>query len=275
MRYSYSLIKEYFDGEIGKKQLIEYLDILGLNPLIISETEKDIIFELETPANRGDLLSLIGIAREILPFTQNSLVFPSTEFKEEIEEIIPVEIENLNDCPYYSCRVVRDVKTDISPPDLRDKMEKLGFRSTLNTVDISNFVMAETGQPLHIFDLDKIEGKIIVRRGRKGEKLTTIDGVEREIDENILVISDEKKVVAIAGIMGGKNTEVDGNTRNILIESAIFNPVVVRRGSKKIGLVSEASLRFEKGVSVETVKKGMERTTSLILQILNWKMLNV
>jgi len=267
MRYSYKILKSYIEGDLKFEEMNEYLNILGLNPKIVNKTEEDIIFEIEIPTNRPDLLSFTGLLREILPFGNFSLKSPDSIHEiETISDYIPVDIEDIKDCPYYSCRIIKGIKNIISSGEFKNNIEKIGFRSSFLVVDISNFVMCELGQPLHIFDLDKIEGRIIVRRGKKGEKLITIDGKERDL-EDILIIADEKKPIAIAGIMGGMNTEVDYNTKNILIESAYFNPAVVRKGSKKLGLVTEASLRFEKGLSVYVAKKGMERTTNLIKEL--------
>jgi Phenylalanyl-tRNA synthetase beta subunit len=264
MRYSYKILMNYIVGELAKEKMINYLKILGLNPKIIKEENSDIIFELETPANRPDLLSFTGILREIMPFGNFALRdMDKTTYKEEISDFIPVEIENLNECFYYSCRIIRNIKNSFSTEEFKKSIEDMGFKSSLNVVDISNFVMCEIGQPLHIFDLDKIKGKIIVRKGKKGEKITTIDGKEREV-EDVLLIADEEKPIAIAGIMGGANTEVSQQTKNILIESAYFNPVIIRKGSKKIGLITEASLRFEKDLSISMAKKGMERATEMI-----------
>ncbi|HRR96184.1 MAG TPA: phenylalanine--tRNA ligase subunit beta [Candidatus Ratteibacteria bacterium] len=270
MRYSFKLLSEYIDGEIKFKKLLEFVDVLGLNPSII-EKNNDIIFELEIPANRGDLFSLIGLVREVIPFTENELLLPETNFSEEIDDIKEIEIENINDCPYYSSRIIKNLENISSPSEFIEKIKKLGFKSSFLPVDISNFVMAETGQPIHIFDLDTLEGNIIIRRGKENEKITCLDGNEYKISPDILVISDSKKAVAIAGIMGGINSCVTEKTKNILIESAIFNPIVIRRGSKKLGLITEASARFEKGINVEITKFGMERTAYLIKKMCGGK----
>lgn len=257
----------YVDGDIGKEELLDCLELLGLNPSVTADVNDDVILELETPANRGDLLSLTGVAREIIPFTPYSLKFPDSKFKETLSEKVPVEIEDENDCFYYSCRIIKNLDTSGHPDWLKESIEKLGYRSSFNAVDISNYVMAETGQPLHIFDLDRVEGGINVRRARKGETLITIDGKKRELDEGIMVIADATKVIAIAGIMGGENSEVKSDTKNILIESAVFNPVLVRRGSKKLGLATEASARFERGLDREASRTGIGRTTCLVSEI--------
>ncbi|MDD3726125.1 MAG: phenylalanine--tRNA ligase subunit beta [Candidatus Ratteibacteria bacterium] len=267
MRYSYRLITEYIDGAISSNELLNYLEILGLNPSVVDKNNDDIIFELEIPANRGYLLSLLGIVREVVPFINASVKIPPLTFEETSTKIVPVKIEDKNDCAYYSCRVVENVSVEKTETFLKNRIEKLGYRSSLNVVDISNYVMAEIGQPLHIFDLDKVEQYVEVRRARKGETLVTIDGKKRDLDESVMVIADSKKIIAIAGIMGGQNSEVTADTKNVLIESAIFNPVVVRRGSKKIGLTTEASARFERGISIDTCKTGMARTALLTSNI--------
>jgi len=171
MKFSYKILSEYIDGKIEAEKLIEFIDILGLNPAIIEKNE-DVIFELEIPANRGDLLCLIGIVKEILPFTENKLLLPEIDFTEEIDEQREVKIEDKNDCPYYSCRIIKNIENIFSSSEFVKKISKLGFKSSLFPVDISNFVMAEIGQPIHIFDLDTLEGEIIVRRGKEGEKIT-------------------------------------------------------------------------------------------------------
>lgn len=264
MKYSYKLIAGYVDGNLLQEELLTYLEILGLNPIVTEVQPDDVILEIETPANRGDLLSLVGVAREIIPFTSYKLKLPDVELEESITEKLPVSIENQNDCFYYSCRIIKNINMFRYPAHLKESIEKLGYRSSFNVVDISNYVMAEFGQPLHIFDLDKLEGGITVRRAKKGETIVTIDGKKRELDENVMVIADDRKVVAIAGIMGGENSEVKSDTKNILIESAVFNPVIVRRGSKKLGLSTESSARFERGLDIETSRTGMARTTHLI-----------
>jgi len=267
MRYTYKILMNYVIGKLEKEEMINYLGILGLSPKIIKEENDDIIFELETPANRPDLLSFVGVLREIMPFGNFNLKdINKTSYVEEIPDVMPIEIENLDDCFYYSCRIIKDIKNIPSENGFKKIIEDIGFKSSFNVVDISNFVMCEIGQPIHIFDLDKIKGKIIVRKGKKGEKIVTIDGKEREV-EDVLLIADEEKPIAIAGIMGGANTEVSYQTKNILIESAYFNPVVIRKGSKKIGLVTEASLRFEKNLSISLAKRGMERVTEMIKEI--------
>lgn len=148
------------------------------------------------------------MARELSPFVNVSVKTPPTLFKETSDRIVPVKIEDNKDCPYYSCRVMEGISMGNNDFSLKEQMEKLEYRTGFNVIDISNYVMAETGQPLHIFDLDKIEGDVEVRRARKGESLITIDGKKQKLDDSVLVIADSRKVIAIAGIMGGQNSEV-------------------------------------------------------------------
>ncbi|HOL66620.1 MAG TPA: phenylalanine--tRNA ligase subunit beta [bacterium] len=264
MRYVYSLLREYLKGDFPPEELLHWLERLGLNPSVVETSPQDMVFEIEAPANRGDLLSLIGLARTIAPLAALKVSLPDINYQESITEKFPVNIEDTQDCPYYSCRIIRGIKIAPSPPDLRKKVEQSGFRSSLNVVDLSNLVMAETGQPLHVFDLSRLNAEVRVRRAQPGEVLITLDGRERKLDAETLVIADAEKPVALAGIMGGANSEVTGQTTDILVESALFAPHRVRRGSKRVGLTSEASLRFEKGLDRETVRYGLERLTCLI-----------
>ncbi|MCM8756916.1 MAG: phenylalanine--tRNA ligase subunit beta, partial [Candidatus Omnitrophica bacterium] len=267
MRYSYSLVKECLKEEISPDELLRWLETLGLNPAVNVKTDKEMLFEIEVPANRGDLLSILGLARAIIPFASLTLCLPSAEVDPTLSETFPVDIENTEDCLYYSCRVIRGVRVGPSSREIREKLEKIGFRCSLNVVDLSNLVMAETGQPLHVFDLNRLNKRIIVRRAWKNETLTTLDGRERELDEESLVIADDVKAVALAGIMGGANSEVTEETTDLLLESALFAPRRIRRSSKRTGLITEASLRFEKGIAYETVSLGLNRLTWLILNL--------
>ncbi len=191
----------------------------------------DTIFDFEIHSNRPDLMSVIGIAREIGAIINNKLKIPEIEIKEEgekIEKDIVVKIEEEDLCPRYAGRVIKDIKIEESPLWLKWKLRLLGARPINNIVDITNFVMMETGQPLHAFDLDLVKGKtIIVRRSRPGETICTLDDVERQLPANSLVIADTEEPIALAGIMGGKHSEIDQSTKNVFLESAYFNPVSI------------------------------------------------
>lgn len=231
----------------------------------------DTIFDFEIHSNRPDLMSVIGIAREIGAIINNKLKIPEIEIKEEDEKIekdIAVKIEAEDLCPRYTGRVIKDIKIEESPLWLKWKLRLLGVRPINNIVDITNFVMMETGQPLHAFDLDLLKGKtIIVRRSRPGETIRTLDDVERQLPADSLVIADTEGAIALAGIMGGKHSEINQNTKNVFLESAYFNPVNNRKSTGKFGLRTEASNRFEKGIDKEIQIYALDRAADLINKI--------
>src|SRR5207248_1882188 len=179
-----------------------------------------------------------------------------------------VEIRDPDLCPRYAARIVRNVKIAPSPEWLRKRLEVLGQRTINNVADITNYVLHELGQPLHAFDLAKLtENRIIVRRAEKDETIATLDGVERNLDKEMLVIADAARAVAVAGVMGGEDSEISNTTTDVLIESAYFDPASVRRTAKLLGLHTEASHRFERGVDPEGVLRAQERCVSLICEI--------
>jgi phenylalanyl-tRNA synthetase beta chain len=224
----------------------------------------DPILVFEIFANRPDLLSIIGIARETAAvlgkaIKEPSLYFP--EIKESATDHLSVKIEDYELCRRYSGRIIRNIHIRPSPLWIQGRLFAAGLRPINNVVDFTNYVMLEMGQPLHAFDYDKVnDKKIIVRSARAGEKLVTIDGKERELDSSVLVIADASKPVAMAGVMGGLESEITENTRTILLESANFNPVSIRRTSIKLGLRSESSKRFEKGIDYHMVEMASLRT---------------
>jgi len=213
---------------------------------------QDVILSIDSSPNRGDLLSVVGIARELCAKTNSKLKIPEVKIKEDLpsaEDRAKVLIEDYIGCPRYVARIIEEVKIAPSPEWMRKRLEASGIRSISNIVDITNYVMLELGQPLHAFDFELLaDKKIIVRRARAGEKFTTLDGVERALSEEILLICDGKGPVAVAGIMGGANSEVSEQTTKLLLESAFFDPVVIRKGAIKLGMQTEASKRFERRV---------------------------
>ena len=231
----------------------------------------DTIFDFEIHSNRPDLMSVIGIAREVGAITNNKLKIPEIKIKEEgekIEKDIAVKIEAEDLCPRYTGRVIKDIKIEESPLWLKWKLRLLGARPINNIVDITNFVMMETGQPLHAFDLDLVKGRtIIVRRSRPNETICTLDDVERQLPANSLVIADTEEPIALAGIMGGKHSEIGQSTKNVFLESAYFNPVNNRKSTAKFGLRTEASNRFEKGIDKEVQIYALDRAADLINKI--------
>ena len=232
---------------------------------------KDTIFDFEIHSNRPDLLSVIGIAREIAAMLNKELRIPDIKIREDgekIEKEILVKIKAEDLCPRYTGRIIRGIEVKESPLWLKWKLKLLGLRPINNIVDITNFIMMETGQPLHAFDLDLIKSNtIIVRKSQLGEIICTLDDVERQLPENSLVIADIEKPIAVAGIMGGKYSEINQNTKNIFLESAYFNPVNNRRSTIKFGLRTEASNRFEKGIDQSGQIFALDRSADLINRI--------
>ncbi|MCG0278668.1 MAG: phenylalanine--tRNA ligase subunit beta [Thermanaeromonas sp.] len=231
----------------------------------------EVVLELEVTTNRADCLSILGVAREVSALTGVRVKEPRIEFSEvdpPAGDLVSVNIDAPQMCGRYVARIVRNVSIGPSPSWMQARLRACGMRPINNIVDITNYVMLELGQPLHAFDYDLLKGKkIIVRRARKGEKIITLDGQERVLEDNLLVIADEERAVAIAGVMGGLETEVTGQTANILIESAHFDGVSIRRASRRLGLRSEASLRFERGVDIEGAPRAADRAAELMQKL--------
>ncbi len=249
----YVLDEEYALGSDVK-------EILGIN---------DALIEFEITSNRPDCLSILGIAREAAVTIGKEFKYPNIEVKESDEKAeFNIKIEEESLCRRYSTRIIKDVKIEASPYWLQRRLIEAGVRPINNIVDITNYVMLELGQPLHAFDLDKLESDtIVVRRAKDEEKFTTLDDVERTLDSNMLLITNGEKAVAIAGVMGGANSEVSNNTKTILLESANFDADNVRRTSKKLNLRTEASAKFEKGIDVNLVETAINRAAQLIEQL--------
>ena len=231
----------------------------------------DVVIDFEITPNRPDCLSLFGIAREVQVLTGNPLrppQFALTESGVPTAEEVQIDIDAPDDCPRYVGRVVRGVKVGPSPVWLQRRLQAVGQRPINNIVDITNFVLLELGHPLHAFDLAKLDAKrIVVRRARSGETLKTLDGNERRLDEDMLVIADGVKPVALAGIMGGANSEVSEITTDILLESAYFVPSRVRLAKARLGLATEAAMRFERGADWDAPVRAIDRAAALIAEI--------
>jgi len=235
----------------------------------------DVVFDLEVTPNRPDLNSVVGIAREMAAITGNSLKLPEIKLTAaggKAADLVSVRIEDAELCPRYTARVIKGVQVGPSPDWLKSTLEKVGIRSISNVVDVTNYVMLEIGQPLHAFDYHLIakgsDGKptIVVRRASAGEKFKTLDNQERTLTNEMLLIADEQKGIALAGVMGGANTEINDQTVDVLIESAYFSPTNIRRTSKQLGLRSESSYRFERGADVGICDWASQRAAQLILE---------
>ena len=240
----------------------EFADYTGAN---------DYFVEIGVTPNRGDLFSQTGMAREIAGAYSLSIKCPEALIRESEEfskDYIKIEIENKEFCKRFTGRVVKNVTIKESPEWLQKYLKAVGLRPINNIVDITNFVMMETGQPLHAFDYDKISGKkIIVKTAKEGDKFITLDSKERVLNEKSLMICDGEKPSAIAGIMGGEFSEISSDTKNVLIEVAYFDPVAIRKNSKKLGLQTDASQRFERGVDIENITYVSDRAASLMQSI--------
>jgi len=266
MKITYNWLKEFVEIKIPAKELADKLTMAGLEVVSFKEMEGDFIFEIEITPNRPDWLSVLGVAREVTAITNSKL--KNQNLKPKVKTTkgnFRIEIEDKKDSSLYTARIIKDVKVGASADWLRKRLELVGCRSVNNVVDITNYVLFELGEPMHAFDLDKLSGEtIIIRRAKAGEKIVTIDEEERNLSSNVLVIADKDKVAAIAGVMGGKTTEVGLATRNILLEAAVFDPVTVRHGRQALGLQSEASYRFERGVDLGMVERASLRAAQLI-----------
>jgi len=231
----------------------------------------DEIIDLDVQPNRPDCLGVIGVAREVAAITGSEFRLPDLGLPEEgpaASELCAVEIEDLHGCPRYIARVISDVVTGPSPAWLQAALRSVGSRSISNIVDITNFVMLEWGHPIHAFDYDRLaDHKIVVRRANAGEKMTTLDGIEHDLNTEHLLICDGREAVALAGIMGGLDSEVEDTTRNILLEVAWFDPVVVRRGARALGVRTDASQRFEHGIDPHAMDSVAARACSLMASL--------
>ncbi len=237
--------------------------------MLLAQYMGDVILETEVTANRGDLLSVLGTAREVAALTNNEVHEPLDTYWEDgtaVSELASVAIVDSDLCFRYCASLIEGIKVGPSPQWLQEKLSASGSRPINNVVDVTNYVMLELGQPLHAFDLNLVgDRKIVVRRAHSDEKLVTLDSVERSLNADMLVIADSSKAMALAGIIGGAPTQVTQKTSSILIESATFNPVNIRRTSSSLGLRTEASIRFEKGLSQELAMVAVKRATKLLL----------
>jgi phenylalanyl-tRNA synthetase beta chain len=233
--------------------------------------ESDTLFDLEITPNRSDLLSHLGLARELSALTGIPLKgerdHTKAASKSRTAKADEVTLEATDGCPYYTARVIKSVKVGPSPAWLKARLESIGLRPVNNIVDITNYVMMEMGQNLHAFDLDKLQGGITVRRAKEGEKILALDGQEYALLTEDLVIADNARPVAIAGVMGGEETGVVEGTTNILLESAYFTPSNIRRTARRLTLHSDSSYRFERGIDPHQVHGGSDLATKLILEI--------
>jgi len=277
MKFSYNFLQSFFKSKLPKpEKLADLLTYHFAEVEGISKQGKDFLLDIDIRPNRGpDCFSYMGIAREIGAILKLPPLLPKSKraIKEtsKIKELISISCQAKAGCLRYTGGIIKGVKVGSSPKWLKARLKSNNINPINNIVDATNYVMLETGQPLHAFDYDKIAGdktkKIIVRRAKKGEKITTLDDREIKLDKDILIIADKKEPLAIAGIKGGKKAEITNKTTNILLEAANFDRILIRRASKKIGLKTDASRRFEYGIDPNLTQLGINRSLVLIQEL--------
>ena len=283
MKVLVSWLNDYVETGLSAEQIAEILSDLGLpneriehRPFDAAQGRGgDAVIDLEITSNRGDCLGYIGVARELAAATGKELKMPVVQLNEsntDVNELCSVEIVEPDLCGRYTARVIENVTVGPSPAWMKKRLEAVGMRSVNNVVDATNYAMMETGQPPHAFDYARItESKIIVRRARAGERIVSIDGTTCDMEADMLVIADAKVLVAVAGVMGGLETEVSNDTKTVLLEDAYFSPMSVRTTSRALGLPSEAAFRFERTVDIENIDWASQRTAQLIVQVAGGK----
>jgi len=279
MLFSYNWLKEYIKGRVPEaKRLAELLTFHSFEVESVEKKAGDFVLDIDVLPNRApDCLSHIGVARECAAILNSQIQIPEFSFEEDkklkSKDFIKVEVKNPNDCLRYTASVMLNVKVKPSPKWLKDRLKACGLQSINNIVDATNYVMLETGQPLHAFDLDKIKvslsetKRIIVRRAKRGERIKALDDKTYILNTSDLVIADSKEALAIAGIKGGKKAEISPETKNILIEAANFNRILIRKTSQKLKLRTDASWRFENGIDPNLVDFAQKRVISLIQKL--------
>ena len=276
MKILLSWLEEFVPLDRGPRQVAQDLTMLGLAVDTVTTEGNETVFELDITTNRPDCLSHYGVARELAALYGKPLVpliaaqnaLPETAAPRASRKVSVVEIKDTALCRRYSARLIRSVSVGPSPDWLRKRLELTGVRSINNVADATNYILMAYGHPMHAFDLDRLEGgRIIVRRAKAGESLKTLDGVERRLTSDDLVIADARRPVALAGIMGGETSEISSATRNVLLESAWFEPVAVRRTSKRQGMHTEASHRFERGADIGATLAAADRCIELIREL--------
>lgn len=250
MKVSYKWLKEYILTNKKPQQLAQDLESLGHEVENIIFENNDTIFDINITANRNDCLSIFGIARELAALYNTKIIQKKTTFKiNSKNNQLKIKLTNKDICQQINLRLIENIKIKPSDKETKEKLISYGFKPINNVVDATNLVMIETGQPIHAFDYDKISGNLFnIELAKNGESIITLDGKERSLDNQTIVINNNSKIYDLSGIMGAFNSEIDENTRNIVIQTANFNPILIRRTSKRLKLVTDASYRFERGI---------------------------
>ncbi|MEM3063435.1 MAG: phenylalanine--tRNA ligase subunit beta [Nitrososphaerota archaeon] len=272
MKISYNWLNDYVEIEKSPEQLAEDLSLFGHEVESVEKIGYDYILDLEITPNRGDCLSVLGIAREIsalynvpLKKKDNFATILNSMIVTNLGKKIDIQIADSKICPRFTARIIDGVKIGESPKWMRERLATYGFRPVNNIVDITNYVMIATGQPLHAFDYDKIkDGKMFVRQAKEGEEVITLDGKNHVLPDGAIIIEDSEKIYDLAGIMGGIKSEVNEHTKTIILQGAIFDPVLIRKTSKKLNHVTDASYRYERGVDYQGTIRGVNMATTLV-----------
>ena len=267
MHVPISWLKEYVDVTTSPQEIADKLTMGGLEVEGIEDSPIGPVLDVYITPNRGDCLSIVGVARELAALYDIDLKLPTQPMSDPSLSAFPVQIVSPELCPRYVARVVHNVRQISSPGWMQARLEAAGMRPIRLVVDVTNYVMLELGQPLHAFDMDKIDGGIVVRQAEISETLVTLDKVKRELVPPMLVIADHKKALAVAGVMGGLESEVTSSTKNILLESAHFQSLSVRRTSRALDLKSEASYRFERVVDPAGCRRAVDRACQLLAEL--------
>ncbi|REJ78669.1 MAG: phenylalanine--tRNA ligase subunit beta [Acidobacteria bacterium] len=268
MNISYKWLQDLVDLDLPAEKLAEKLTLIGLELDGLHQAGDDWVLDIETTSNRGDCLSHLGVAREVSVSTRRSLRLPESELPHEEPDRDLVSIDDPDLCHRFTARIIRNVKIGPSPDWLVRRLEAVGERPINNIADITNYAMHTLGQPMHAFDLDKLaEGRIIVRRAKQGESLVTLDEVERKLDGSMLAICDAEKPLAVGGVMGGFESGIGEDTVNVLLEVACFDSLSIRSTSRELGLSTEASYRFERGVDIENLVRASDFASDLIAEL--------
>jgi phenylalanyl-tRNA synthetase beta chain len=277
MKVLLSWLREYVDVPYSVEELEDRLPMMGLGIEGLEWLGDDAVIDLEIPANRGDLMSVLGVARELAAAGRTAVRPPApkvVEAAEPVTERTRVDVQDTLLCPRFTARLIVEVRVGPSPSWLARRLEACGLRAINNIVDVTNYVMLEMGQPMHAFDYDLLRGgRLVVRPARPGEPLVTLDGVERTLDPQTLVVADAERAGGVAGIIGGGNTEISERTTRVLLEAASWDPAMIRRTSRRLGVRTESSARFERGIDTAGILAVQDRAISLMQELAGGRIL--
>ncbi len=272
MKIPIDWLKQFVKTTQTDQQIADVLTLSGTN---IENLDRGIL-DAEITANRADCLSIVGIAREYAAFTQLNLIDHETPVIQlKAEKVVDIKITNQEICPRYSAYVIKNIESKLLPEEITKRLKDAGFRSVNSLVDITNYIMLETGQPLHAFDLSKISGPMILRLAKKHEKVVTLDSIERDLDDEAIVIENNQQLIDLAGIMGGQFSAINEKTTQILLQAAIFNPKNIRRTSKKNNFSTEASYRYERGVDINNTIMSLNQAALMIKKYLGGEIIQL